>query len=1243
MNLTRIFGFLLAGTLFGSTFATADRGDGPGIPVLRLHGDQAVWESLESTPATADWREELTAAASALIEPADRQGVFVSGASFDGLEIKDHLTRILVTVPAEADPLVRADLEDEVLQLLVQWSYHWPESGSILLEARREGEAGYRAIESFGSSVAIPPKPERETELSAFGTAEMAPMSVPASPAPGQAQPAGALSDTSIFLSPGHGWQFTSGDWRLQRPRLLEYNEDFGTAEAVMQYLHEYLWNAGARIYTTRERCFNTNMVIVTTGGPGYSQIGSWTTETASGAYGGTQRRATTVTGSPTGTATYTPDIPEAGFYGVYVWYRPATTGTTTQDARIHVTHTGDTTTWVQHQGRDGHTWKYIGRYYFEAGVNPGTGSVTITNESTIAGRQVVAGAVRFGGGMGDVPHGGPISGYPRWEEAGRYYAAFAGMPNWTAPTTAGVLSTWAAWEQESWEIGKSAYVSWHTNAGGGTGTETFAHPTPTAGSFELRNAIHHTVVRDIRAAWKSNWADRGPKAQNVSAELSPTNNPNMPAALIEVGFHDHVEDTKHLLDPEFRRHVSRAVYKGLVQYFVNHVPGFTNATYLPEPPRFFRLSDQGNGTATLTWVQPLASASDNMTGLYGHPATGYRVYRSSNGKGFDNGTDVTGTTFTVTDLEPGKPVYFRVTATNAGGESFPTATLAVQSAAAPDQRVLIVQGYDRLDRFQNVIEGSGATRIQRGDIRDLNTFNYAIQHAAAITGFGSDISVDSTTAQAVENGLVSLNRYRAVVWMAGLQAHVNDIGNRQFQALTPAMRNALQNYLQSGGRLFISGGELASDLNRAGAGNWLRDVLKVNYVQRSAGTNRMRGVSASIMADVSTTGFGEVSGAPYLVETPDAIAPWGGSAPLMRYVSPAVGDQVVDGFDSLGGWRQPSFSQQTNASSESSFAIVSSPVFNGPGAGRLDYVWGTGNFIRLHNANMPAFPADSDFSVWVRGDNSGHQVRVVLRDSDNELWVNEYLTLDFTGWRQFTWENVRQNPGAIWAVSPQDGIITGPNVRLDSFHVNRAGGGPASGSIFFDFAVASPVETGTNDLNFFAGTQFDGDYQVVYLATPFESIGDAQKRRAIMHRALAFFGFGATPFDRWLATYFTPQQREDKTISGPFVDLVGDGIPNLLKYAFGLDPWTPARNELPITSREGDKLRFGFRQAVEATDLDFIVEISDDLPSWRPAGDEVEVVSAQEEDGIRYVVVEDKQPISAGAKRFLRIRVEGL
>jgi hypothetical protein len=246
-------------------------------------------------------------------------------------------------------------------------------------------------------------------------------------------------------------------------------------------------------------------------------------------------------------------------------------------------------------------------------------------------------------------------------------------------------------------------------------------------------------------------------------------------------------------------------------------------------------------------------------------------------------------------------------------------------------------------------------------------------------------------------------------------------------------------------------------------------------------------------------------AGALYPVYFPDVILPVNGATIGMEYGT-FTGTTVVDGFEGIGQWRQPSFSGQTNADPSSTFAIVSSPTRTGTGSGRLNYVWGSGNYIRLYNQGLPQFPAASDFSSWMFGDNSGHQVRICLRDSDNDLFVTDWMIIDFTGWREILWEDIANNPKNVW-VQSANGLMDGPNVRLDSIHVQKVTG-LGSGNLYFDDATCTPLQSGGGPDGPVAAIQYDGESQVVYMGFPFETISSSDMRTLMMGRVLDFFGF---------------------------------------------------------------------------------------------------------------------------------------
>lgn len=104
--------------------------------------------------------------------------------------------------------------------------------------------------------------------------------------------------------------------------------------------------------------------------------------------------------------------------------------------------------------------------------------------------------------------------------------------------------------------------------------------------------------------------------------------------------------------------------------------------------------------------------------------------------------------------------------------------------------------------------------------------------------------SFDSTEAAAVDSGAISLSDYDAVIWMSGLHAHVNDIGTRPTPAFSGSLFRRIAAYRNGGGQIFISGAEVAWDLNRAGMTAWMGEILKTEFVTRSAGTHSAAGSS---------------------------------------------------------------------------------------------------------------------------------------------------------------------------------------------------------------------------------------------------------------------------------------------------------------------------------------------------------------------------------------------------------------
>ncbi len=149
--------------------------------------------------------------------------------------------------------------------------------------------------------------------------------------------------------------------------------------------------------------------------------------------------------------------------------------------------------------------------------------------------------------------------------------------------------------------------------------------------------------------------------------------------------------------------------------------------------------------------------------------------------------------------------------------------------------------------------------------------------------------------------------------------------------------------------------------------------------------------------------------------------------------------------------------------------------------------------------------------------------------------------------------------------------------------------------------------------------------------------------------------------FASWVEERFTGEEAAAPEISGPEADPDKDGIPNLLEYAFNLDPKVSGRqvveagtgtSGLPAVTleeaEEGDdekpRLRIEFLRR-RNSQLSYIPEFTSDLSSpsaWEAAGGVPEVTPVDDDDEWERVIVKDEIPAAGPAsKRFARVRVE--
>lgn len=93
------------------------------------------------------------------------------------------------------------------------------------------------------------------------------------------------------------------------------------------------------------------------------------------------------------------------------------------------------------------------------------------------------------------------------------------------------------------------------------------------------------------------------------------------------------------------------------------------------------------------------------------------------------------------------------------------------------------------------------------------------------------------------------------------------------------------------------------------------------------------------------------------------------------------------------------------------------------------------------------------------------------------------------------------------------------------------------------------------------------------------------------------------TGFEIWKMAKFGPNAG-NPLIAGPLATPANDGISNLMKYAFGLEPFdAPPPGSMPFMTLSGGTLSLTYNKALAATDVVYTVEWSTGMGTWSHVG----------------------------------------
>lgn len=716
----------------------------------------------------------------------------------------------------------------------------------------------------------------------------------------------------SVCSSHGRYYSHQDASWQWQRPYLFCTTEDLLTQTFVVPFLIPMLENAGAVVYSPRERSWQTGEVIVDNDAAAangqYAERqdgGQWQQSAVAGfaaakavlhdgenpfTMGTSRIVAATRNSRRVSMATWIPKLPSSGRYAVYVSY-PSVTGSV-PDARYTVIHGGERTNINVNQRMGGETWVYLGTFYFEAGQNA-RNCVTLSNFSAQKG-YVGADAVRFGGGMGNIARGEDASTgepltsrLPRYLEGARYAAQWGGFPysayssysgaddykddinarSYAANYLAGgsIFSPNAEGKRVPLELSLAVHSDAGYKGGGIVGTmsisttgggdeHTYPGGVSRKSSYDFASMLCDGVAMDMSRIYRFAW----PRREVYDKNYSESYRPSFPAAIIETLAHQNFRDMIYAHDPWFKFNFARGIYKSILRFITfEHGEKYTVAPLAPES---FYVEFTGEDEVTLHWSAVKDSLEPTAT------PTGYILYVRRGDGDFDSGTYLKRNSYTM-KLRGGTVYGFRVTAVNAGGESFPTETLAACRANTQARPVLIVNCFDRLsgpaviekedsvgfdiyddigvpyietpeysgaqinfdpahggDDSQKGLGRSGyelAGKLIRG-----NTFDYPSVHGKAIA---QKYSFVSASRKAVEKGRVNLGKYPVVDLIFGLQKR-GKYDFKNFKTFNSALRTKINAYLSGGGSLLTSGAYIGSDMHSSADREFLSSSLHCSY-----------------------------------------------------------------------------------------------------------------------------------------------------------------------------------------------------------------------------------------------------------------------------------------------------------------------------------------------------------------------------------------------------------------------------
>jgi hypothetical protein len=241
---------------------------------------------------------------------------------------------------------------------------------------------------------------------------------------------------------------------------------------------------------------------------------------------------------------------------------------------------------------------------------------------------------------------------------------------------------------------------------------------------------------------------------------------------------------------------------------------------------------------------------------------TVYYAYPSGDGLNFADSVLLSEAETVISGLPADTICYIRIRAFEDYIPSVFSEVLAATPSSA-STNVLIVNGFDRATAG--------------------NTKNFIRQHGQAFRQNGKIFA--SATNDALTDGLFDLSDYAIVDVILGEESTADT-------TFSPAEQSLVKTYLQNGGKLFVSGAEIAWDLDYKGGTDdksFYKEYLKASYVYDNPGSTAgtyfsLEPVPGQLFDGLGNFNFDNGNYGTYIVKWPDVITGVNGGVNCLQY-----------------------------------------------------------------------------------------------------------------------------------------------------------------------------------------------------------------------------------------------------------------------------------------------------------------------------------------------------------------------